>query len=792
MMAYMMSNTSTENHNAKSLCLRIIEADNESKVKEILEEEGMWSNEEYWSPYGESMNNFSDIGNQQSGSLDALIEKFTNSIDATIMKEVQRDGVDPKSDEAPDSIREAVNDYFDIPGGLLRNLSSKERNDLAKELIAFVASGEKGRNSKKPTYSVIDRGEGQHPDNFSKTLLSLGESNKLEVPFVQGEFNMGGTGVLPFCGEYGTQFILSRRDPEISDEDSNPWGFTIVRRFDVRELEGDYAHPVYMYLTLDGDIPRFKEDELPLWPSEESEPNQREEELTHGTYIKMYNFDTPTTTMITLDPKYRLSGILTKPPLPIRFYETRDYSGHSLTSTLSGLDVRLFDDRSENVVDGFPSTSGFQIGNSDFKVRTYCIKRQDDKRNVKRYRQAKDGIIFTINGQVHASKHERFFTRKKVGLNYIKDSIIVIVDCSEMASDDRADFFMNSRDRLRDTDIRTKIEDKLESILGSHEGLNSVIEERKEDALENQLEENSSLADAFEQVAEGDGPLSQIFKSGDIGQGQKDSPDPPEPPEPPDYLKKYPTKFNPKNEVFEISENKENISLKFDTDAENDYFKRDKNPGKVIIILRDGTSNIDNYSRRIWNGNATIRIHTEDNGIELEQGDEYEFTVIVDDGKSRNETPFTHHLEAHITEEEEPEPEPEPEPLGGLPSIEMVGEDEWDDKEDFDFTENEAMFVTWRGEDEGYHFLINTGNQYLKDFVSSSDQRAERVRLKFAYALVILASSILEKYSDDGENGRVNTPEEKPTIEEIINNQARLQAKVILPMLDSVDELDKV
>jgi hypothetical protein len=60
-----------------------------------------------------------------------------------------------------------------------------------------------------------NNGEGQTPEKMPDTLLSLNKSKKLRIPFVQGKFNMGGTGALKFCGKEAIQFILSKRDPRL-------------------------------------------------------------------------------------------------------------------------------------------------------------------------------------------------------------------------------------------------------------------------------------------------------------------------------------------------------------------------------------------------------------------------------------------------------------------------------------------------------------------------------------------------------------------------------------------------
>jgi len=67
------------------------------------------------------------------------------------------------------------------------------------------------------------------------TLLSIGRSNKLKIPFVQGKFNMGGTGALQFCGTHNLQLVISKRNPDIVARENNhpnDWGFTVVRRED--------------------------------------------------------------------------------------------------------------------------------------------------------------------------------------------------------------------------------------------------------------------------------------------------------------------------------------------------------------------------------------------------------------------------------------------------------------------------------------------------------------------------------------------------------------------------------
>ena len=74
-------------------------------------------------------------------------------------------------------------------------------------------------------FTFVDNGEGQNADDFEQTFLSLSKGNKTDIPFVQGKYNMGSSGVLTYCGRRWYKLILSRRYDEAGD-----WGWTLVRR----------------------------------------------------------------------------------------------------------------------------------------------------------------------------------------------------------------------------------------------------------------------------------------------------------------------------------------------------------------------------------------------------------------------------------------------------------------------------------------------------------------------------------------------------------------------------------
>jgi hypothetical protein len=424
----------------ESLCWSLVKAESEQEVIEILKKVGYWDDQENWKFYGGIENNFSVIGNQQSLPESAIVEKIINSVDAVLMRECLRRKIDPESREAPENVVKALEEFFGISQGNLWNVGADSRKRLA-ENISFVATGMK----ESPCYSVVDKGEGQTPRKMPDTFLSLSKSNKLRIPFVQGKFNMGGTGVFQFSGHKNLQLIVSRRDPEVAkfenDDSKDSWGFTIVRREDPREGRRSSA---YTYLTIDGKIPEFKAKSLRLLPGLYPEPYG--EQMEWGTFIKLYEYQMTggLKTNILFDLYNRICLLLPKIALPVRFFERRiGYTGHTLETTMSGLFVRLFEDTRTNLEEGFPNSGTISVSGEKMVCQIFAFK----KGQSEKYRKD-EGIIFTINGQTHGHIPVSFFSRKSVGMAYLADSILVTIDCANFTGRTREDLFMNSRDRL--------------------------------------------------------------------------------------------------------------------------------------------------------------------------------------------------------------------------------------------------------------------------------------------------------------------------------------------------------
>lgn len=762
-------------NNASGLCFAILSAESESDVIAILKRASLWEDNASWQTFGAKENNYSVIGAQQADPVAALVEKLVNSVDAVLMRECLLKNINPESEKAPKSIADALSQYFEIKDGNLANVSPPKRRALA-ENIGLISTGQRS----KPNYIIFDRGEGQTPDNMSSTFLSITESNKLRIPFVQGKFNMGGTGVLRFCGHHSIQLIISRRHPTLKE--SNDWGFTVVRREDP---SGNLKNSVYRYLAPNGHILRFNipNIDIPLVTHGTQEiPN-----LEWGTIIKLYEYEmTGYRTNILLDLYNQISLLLPRVGLPIRFYERRGYEGHTLETTMSGLHVRLDEDKQDNLEPGFPTSAEFSASGQKFRALIYAFKIGAHQK----YRK-NEGILFTYSGQTHGNIPKSFFTRKNVGMSYLADSILVIVDCDAIDLRSREILFMNSRDRLSSGDLRSDIDKKLEEIIGGHQGLKELRERRKRRAAESMLADMKPLKEALESILKKSPALQALFIQGrDISNPFKiqvagsDV----------EYEgKQHPTYFRL---LKGHAHKKCNINLRFrvqfETDAVNDYFIRDRYPGHLRFNLNG--SEVTDLTFNLWNGVATLTVGLP---AETKIGDTIFGEVFVDDETLI--TPFHSEFERLV---EGPiksnggggERRP---PVGSgsdgrqvpnslsLPEVHRVKQDEW---ELHGFNKYSALKVVDDG--EGAHqFYVNVDNVFLRTEIKAlpinTDPRLLEAR--FEYGLVMFGLALL---IDKDELIEQNEGEENPTISDLIFQVSQSFAPILLPMIEALSQIE--
>lgn len=824
------------NEQTKNLCLSLMKADTEEKVISLLKGAGYWENKAVWRNYGDNESNFSTIGNQSSRSDAALVEKLINSVDHRLINECLTRGIDPESSEAPQSVREAIARFFDqeagprgITAGRISEWDGEKRKAVA-EGITLAATGSTPSQGGNPCFTISDSGEGQTPEMMPDTFLSLPShgSNKIKIPFVQGKFNMGSTGVLQFCGKQNLQLIVSRRNPKIqkgtlehgSDE---LWGFTVVRR----EVPKDSSRSsVYTYLApldaknkpSEGGVLRFSAEDMPLFPEGGDAYARR---AAWGTLVKLYEYSAKGYSNTHIFRKdgllYRLDLLLPDAALPIRLHECRSgFRGHkgSFETTLTGLNVRLEDNRGENMEEGFPTSSPISAAGQQMTATIYAFK----KGKADTYRR-NEGILFTLNGQTHSQLTKGFFSRKAVGrLNRVADSILVIVDCSQFDILAREDFFMNSRDRQRGGELSVQIEVELGELLKNHQGLRALKERRHQEEIASKVEDSKPLEDVLKTLVKQSPVLASLFLQGpritnpfapmNVKTEQKVY-----------EGERYPTHFKFKGKKYGMELNREcpenqRCRIAFETDAVNDYFNRQIDKGEFSLFLADENSRspVDNFAGpNLNNGSATLSVRLPDNSRE---GDLLRYVSTVRDPSQID--PFENIFTVKVVKAAKSRPGGPPSPPRpptqekgrdrqvpsgiAFPQIHDVYEDDWT-KQDPPFDKYAAVRLVTDETSDGqdvHEFYVNMDNLYLRTELKSAAQESELTKARWRFGLVLLGLALLHEHAQtsqqESRNGAGKASErsndDNGDVDGKVEDLGKAVAPFLLPIINSLGALD--
>lgn len=721
---------------AEKLFYDLLRAEVEDELSEILARHGLGLDDAtLWRPLGDIENHFGLVGNQQSSATAALVEKLINGVDALLIAACLREGIDPESQAAPRSMAEAAERFFRVRNGRLEYLDASERTELADNLH-LVAVGEKTR----PCYLIVDKGEGQTPLIFPDTFLSLAKSNKIRIPFVQGKYNAGGTGVLQFCGKENYQLIVSRRQPGLriipGDRTWKDWGITLVRRLRPQVGSGR-KNSMYVYLAPGGKVLSFSArsvNVLPRFTKAGAPPKPYEEALEWGTCIKLYEYEWRAKSIATTESRYELERFLHTLCLPIRVTEARNYQAHYFSTTVSGSSVTIEDDREQRSFTeaGFPADSGLNIPDVG-KLQVWIVVYKPTEDGAKRRNPY--GVCFTVNGQVHGQMPPDFISRR-LGFGYLARDLLVSVDCTGMRPDVREDFFMASRDRLRDCDAYDKIEEELVARLREHPGLREMNQRRREQQVK-QSTTDDEPSRILQQLVHADPTLTQLLVPG----SKIKKPFGPDKPESPYVGKRFPTYFKiasePKGGLVKDCPVNLKCRVEFETDAENDYFSRGESPGKFTCSPDCGAPG------NLWNGNMTAMFHVpqdakigETMSVRVEVTDDTRVSPFVCDFKIR--------IQARL-ERVPPPPGPPRRPKGGsemgMPPITEVFRDCW---VDHNFDDHSGLEIVPNG-DGSFDVFVNMDNIFLLGELKREADPGNQglIRYWFKYGLYLTALGLI-------------------------------------------------
>ena len=749
----------------KELLQELLEAEYEDDVIALLLKRGLFdeANSKRWVAVGNMPNNQSVVHAQQSSPAAALVEKFTNGLDAILLRRCKAEGVDPRSIAAPQNMTKAVQKWF----GDLSEKSQQEIRNLAEENLVLYATGSKSR----PCISIYDAGEGQLPEDFPSTFCSLiyGSNEgayKGAVPFVQGRFNMGGTGVLPFCGDDRKMQLIVSRVPSDVVKSQHEWGFTVFCFFPSRQS------PSWKYLVgPDGKIMTAGTEPLGLVPKAGAKSGEicapRERKVPYGTLIKMYDYKAPRSNVCG-ELFRKLEEYLLRPKMPLRIIECRrEYQANVMGVTVWDR-FSAWADRGK-LEEGFEDGAGIQLKLSTsetvpVEVRVFKSDAVDDG-------DVQTGLRALINGQSHARRDTQFFRGKAVDKEHIGGSMLVTLDCAELGQTSRNALFMSNRETFREDPLLTELFKKLQNELRSHEGLIALNKKRYLEKIANATTDNDGI-NALEELLSTDPALAELF--GGMTQGkvaaktiaaamaginiEGEAPKF-EGTEFPSYFKR---KDGSTSVEIELPQNDE-VRVSFLTDVKNNYFTRSKNKGKCDF------SGLIEPTFRLFNGRLTFTFHADK--YKKPVGTVFDTTVTISDA---GHGPWKLLIKVKVgpprvkRDNEPPEPHPKAQAAPSRPDIVDVHKG----PEALPITVDKVPGT------ERLQLQVNVDSRLLTEAkLLRSPEEAAAVEFVFKYGLALIAMGLLDsaKKTTEWSTNEVECRER-------ISKSAAGVARVIVPL----------
>lgn len=731
-----------DQNQSRAIALQLLRAVSVEDVQQVMAAEPAFADSENWKPYGGQSKNWDRVGVQTSEPAGAFAELIINSIDALLMRKAKENNVNERSPDAPQSMAEAVNRWFNVLEGQLENLVPTERTELAVKAV-LVGVKRKRKRYSFPTYTIADFGEGQNAAEFPNTLLSLGEKNKEGIRFVQGRYNMGSTGSITFCTQADIRlglykFILSKRTVDDSDQH---WGWTLVR---VRPAAESEDLPVVEYFYPDEQIPRFSEGSISIFGHNEIGV------VDGGTVLKLYEYDIgPNARRVDFGLHNALTLSLLECALPVRIYDfdadpqtdganrlrqqgiaARTFSGLLLGAENSSTDD--FTDYQVAETTEIPSLGKIRISASGrHELPGYIC---DDN-----YR-----FFYTVNGQAQAKERKSFFNRVKLG--DLINHVVVKIDCNKMDKTARSAIFKPDRQRMNDVELSRQLRDLVRKELQADPLLKAYARKIREARISEQVEDSKQSRKLWQDLLKDNPSLRDL-----LGMGEEITGSEPQPGEEEEYEgKQFPTFLKLKNQ------NQAKISLPINsyrrieclTDAQNNYLGRPVNRG--YFVWESEQQDLP-YSNSLRNGRLQVTIHPQP---DARVGQVSKITFGFQDNS--RPTPLTIPVEVEISKEQpksgpggttSPSTQRQTGTVHSMPNIIEVYKTAWT-THSFNF--NDESGASCSESDDGVAIYVNMDNRHLQALLKTEPDAGQRTLLQhwFKWGVGVLTLAIHKKFKD--------------------------------------------
>lgn len=689
-------------------------------------------------------------------------------------------------------MQEAVKRYFpQVVEGRISNLSAKQRTDLAKHCVQLAIQRGHRKNHPFPTYTVVDSGEGQLPEDFHSTFLSLGEKNKEGIPFVQGKFNMGSTGSLRFCTRSDIRlghfkFIASRRPGQPY------WAWTLVR---VRPARKGEALPVAEFFCLGNkrSMPRFRAESVQAF----GDPTLGI--VSEGSVVKLFEYDIGSPARNVDFGLYNALMVnLIDCALPLVYFDfnagetkgkgdlrARGISQRTFSGLLTALRVGDVDASEEGSPESSPSTAKsefvhyVQLNDEELgRVDVYPIGVPRLEESLKNQPAR---VFYTVNGQTHAIERASFFNLK-LGLGELRNHLLINVVCDSMDKLALATIFMPDRERKASNDLSRRLEAKLIELLKKDERLREFSSEIRRRRATEQIEDKGETAALLQDLVRADPAIRDLFGLGVL------LPEVRQAPGGADRFtgKKFPTFLKPLNLRFEDGQYVKDLPvngarrIECGTDAENDYLTRVDSPGEVWSSLEPSSLP---FSASLRNGIARFSLSApSDAKIGSSVQAEFGFLDV-----GPNITPLKFSVTVRFTEPEEPEQrergepsdtKPKKRPAVGEPEFRWVSLDMWSEH---NFDDVSGAYV--EHQDNGSIVWVNRDNRYLVALRSQQADEAERLLNDniFRVGLGLMALAVHKRASASSSETREEEARLDP--EDLVRQTTAAMAPYVVPII---------
>lgn len=738
---------------AKGICLRLLAAESEAEIQEIVESVPEMKDEKNWQPLDKRETNFNVTSNQASDGGKALTELMTNMVDAVLMKHALQKGIDPKGKNAPKTMYQAVDVLVkNLRGGKLVNLDPKDAwlREFAQKNLVIGITGAKTKSEGLPCYTFVDNGEGQRAEDFENTFLSLSAGHKKSIPFVQGKYNMGSSGVLRYCGRRWFKLIVSRRY-----DGKDGWAWTLMRR---RPDDRD-SMPVAEYFILGKTkIPTFDDDYL--YPFRTMNGKRYDGVmLKTGTVVKLFDYQVGSKFLSFKGARDTLNENLVETILPFRLLDFRQLpkTKKALEAAqkrggdrAEGVDPRPFygmeflllrSHKEEGIEDEEDDAAGEQkisVGIiKDPELGEISVSAIPLKRDLPGWLKAPNSnnrVFHAVNGQVQY-KQSRGYLSQRCEKPALKDRVVIVVDASNLTFSAHNEVWKGDREHISNTIVGERYVDRVTATIRESTALQELQKKIAQQELERASKAESN--ELFQKLVDSDRNLAGLLSQRDptiyvpasgggdtgseTGRGEWDE-----------------GKYSPTFVRLEERYKKDGIEIPINrtrpvaarTDAENGYLNRTDNPGKIIIA--DEVRAKFGIREHLHDGRLTIYFEPQENALSV--GDMFTFKVALKDD-AMAEPVESEELVLRVAEEHTSPPkqngkrkkksgrgkdekgEGQNAPTLGLPKCILLTkdgrdiDDEQTDPWPADFNEHDGGLIEDLGED-GIVYKINYDNAY--------------------------------------------------------------------------------